>query len=272
MTEWFHGFVQANGLNISYHRTGGSDKPVIILLHGVMDNGLGWIPVARDLQEQFDVIMTDARGHGHTGGSLDNLSYQLLAADVAAFIQALDLEKPYLFGHSMGAMTAAMATANYPELVRAIVLEDPPFTDAAPVQAGGEPTEAPMLQFFQGILALRDLPPEQRLVVARQYNPLWDEVELAPWVESKIEFNLEIFQYLERVVPWREMLPRISCPILLVTGDPEAHAIVTPQIAQEAAHLWQHGEIIQIKGAGHCIHRDRYAETMPQIQAFLSRV
>lgn len=121
-------------------------------------------------------------------------------------------------------------------------------------------------------LALRDLSPEQRLSVARQYNPLWDEVELAPWVQSKIEFNPEVFQHLERVVPWREILPHIICPILLVTGDPKAHAIVTPQIAQEASRLWQQGEVIQILGAGHCVHRDRYAETMPLIQSFLSRV
>jgi pimeloyl-ACP methyl ester carboxylesterase len=59
---------------------------------------------------------------------------------------------------------------------------------------------------------------------------------------------------------------------LLVTGDPESHAIVTPEIAQQAARLWQNGEVVQVPGAGHSIHRDRYAETMAPIQAFLSRV
>ena len=73
-------------------------------------------------------------------------------------------------------------------------------------------------------------------------------------------------------MPWREILLRITCPTLLVTGDPASRAIVTPQAAQEALSLLPRGEVIQITGAGHCIHRDRYAETMPQIQAFLSRV
>lgn len=272
MAEWPDYYTQANDLNIHYYRTGGSGKPVLILLHGVMDDGLGWIPVARDLQEQFDIIMTDARGHGKTGGSLDTFSYQQLAADVAALIGALDLGQVYLFGHSMGAMTSALVAATYPELVRAVVLEDPPFMDAALAQAGNEQEEGRLLQFFQDILALRNLPADQRLGVARKYNPLWDEVELTPWVESKIAFNIEVFQHLERVMPWRELLPRITCPTLLVTGDPVARAIVTPQTAQEALSLLPHGEVIQITGAGHCIHRDRYAETMPQIQAFLSRV
>jgi len=272
MAGWPDHYAQANDLNIHYYRTGGSGKPALILLHGVMDDGLGWVPIARDLQEQFDIIMADARGHGKTGGSLDTFSYKQLAADVAALIGALDLGQVYLFGHSMGAMPSALVAATYPELVRAVVLEDPPFMNAAPVQAGDEQREAQMLKFFQSILELRNLPPEQRLAFARQYNPLWDEVELAPWVESKIAFNPAVFQRLERVMPWREILPRITCPALLVTGDPASRAIVTSHTAQEALSLMSRGEVIQIAGAGHCIHRDRYAETMPQIQAFLSRV
>lgn len=272
MPAWSEHYVQARDLTIHYYRTGGESLPTMMLLHGVMDDGLGWIPVARDFRERFDVLMPDARGHGKTGGSLEGFSYQRLADDVVALIGALGLETVYLFGHSMGAMTAAMVAANTSELVRAVVLEDPPFIDPMPAPTRAEEAIEQIQQFFQSILALKALPPEQRLVIARQYNPLWDEIELAPWVESKLEFNPDVFGHLERVIPWRDLLPRIRCPILLVTGDPEAHAIVTPQVAQEAARLWQQGKVIQIAGAGHCIHRDRYAETMPQIQSFLSQV
>ncbi len=98
MSEWTEGSIKANDLNIHYHRAGGTGKPPILLLHGAMDNGLCWTPVARDLQAHFDVIMPDARGHGLTGGSLENFSYTLLADDVAALIGALGLEKPALLG------------------------------------------------------------------------------------------------------------------------------------------------------------------------------
>ena len=111
MTEWPDKYIHANGIDIHYYRTGGANKPSIILLHGVMDSGQCWPRVAHNLQERFDVIMPDARGHGRTAGSLKGLSYNVLAADVAALIHALDLEKPYFFGHSMGAITAATAAA-----------------------------------------------------------------------------------------------------------------------------------------------------------------
>lgn len=111
MSEWSEGFIQANDLNIHYHRTGGTGKPPLILLHGVMDNGLCWTPVARDLQANFDVIMPDAREHGLSGGTLENFSYTQLVGDVVALINALSLEKPSLFGHSMGAMISLAVAA-----------------------------------------------------------------------------------------------------------------------------------------------------------------
>ena len=72
-------------------------------------------------------------------------------------------------------------------------------------------------------------------------------------------------------VRWREIMARIQCPILLITGDPELGAIVTPEVAQEAVQLWKNGEGVHISGAGHNIHRDRYNETMAVARAFLSR-
>ena len=272
MSNWSEGFIKANDLNIHYHRTGEAGNPPLILLHGVMDNGLCWTPVARDLQAQFDVIMPDARGHGKTGGSLENFSYTQLADDVMALIGALGLEKPVLYGHSMGAMTAVAVAATYPDVVRALVLEDPPFMGEASHISDGNMPSPEMLQAFQEILSLRTMSTEERLDAARRINPNWEEVELGPWADSKAEFDPGIFQHLQVTFPWREQLQTITCAILLVTGDPAAGAIVTPQAAREAASLWHQGEIIYIQGAGHCIHRDRYAETMPQIQNFLSRI
>jgi pimeloyl-ACP methyl ester carboxylesterase len=105
-------------------------------------------------------------------------------------------------------------------------------------------------------------------------NPNWAEEEVIPWADSKAEVQTDV---LERggapgSYPWREIIARIQCPILLITGDPELGAIVTPEAAQEAAQLWKNGEVVHISGAGHNIRRDRYDETMAAVRAFLSRV
>ena len=131
MTAWSKGDIQANGITIHYYRTDGNNKPPILLLHGITDSGLCWSRVAHELEGSYDIVMTDARGHGHSGGSATGFSIALLADDAAAVIRALNLEKPYVLGHSMGAMTAATVAATYPDLVRAIVLEDPPLRDTS---------------------------------------------------------------------------------------------------------------------------------------------
>src|SRR5689334_11621176 len=141
MTEWKEGQINANGITIHYYRSGGDKKPSILLLHGITDSGQCWPRVAVDLEGSYDTIMTDARGHGHSGASAD-FSIALLADDAAAVIRALGLEKPYVWGHSMGAITAATLAAAYPGLVRAVVLEDPPLRDEPRFQ------ETPDKEFF----------------------------------------------------------------------------------------------------------------------------
>ena len=281
MSVWSQGDVQANGITIHYYRAGGDNKPSILLLHGITDSGLCWPRVAHDLEGSYDVITTDARGHGHSGASAAAFSISLLADDAAAVIRALALEKPYVWGHSMGAITAATLAAAYPDLVRAVVLEDPPLRDeplfqTAPdkelFQTGGEQQE----QFgWQWLLELRALPREERIARGFALNPNWAKEEIIPWADSKAELNIDILEpalaAVANAAPWREVISRIECPILLVTGDPELHAIVTPEIARQAAQLWKHGELLHIRGAGHNIHRDRYNETMTEVRAFLNR-
>src|SRR5205807_8111357 len=71
MTALSEDNVQANGITIHYYCTGGDNKPSILLLHGITDSGQCWPRVAHDLESSYDVIMTDARGHGHSGTSAD---------------------------------------------------------------------------------------------------------------------------------------------------------------------------------------------------------
>jgi pimeloyl-ACP methyl ester carboxylesterase len=270
MTEWLEGDVYANGINIHYHRSDGSNKPSILLLHGFTDNGLCWSRVAHDLEDSYDVIMTDARGHGHSGGIATGFSTTILADDAAAVIRALGLEKPYLFGHSMGARTAATVAANYPDLVRAVVLEDPPLIDRPAAQTNeGQQGR----QRWQWVFDLKALPREERIARGFTMNPNWAEEEIIPWADSKAEVHPDLLKRGAAIgsYPWREIIARIECPILLITGDPELGAIVTPEAAQEATQLWKNGEVVHISGAGHNIRRDRYDETMAAVRAFLNR-
>src|SRR5688500_10697139 len=63
--SWSDGFVYANGIRIHYyHATPAAGKPVIVMVHGVTDNGLCWTTLTWKLQENYDIYMLDTRGHG----------------------------------------------------------------------------------------------------------------------------------------------------------------------------------------------------------------
>lgn len=263
MTGWSENTVRANNITIHYNRTsitGDASKPSMLLLHGVTDNGLCWTRVARHLEDSYDVIMPDARGHGHSDGIATGFSVAILAEDVAQLIQALKLNRPYLYGHSMGAITAAAVAATYPDLVRAVILEDPPLIDR-------------LSSDWSWVAQLKALTWEERVAHCSAENPGWVREEITNWADSKGEVQLDVTQHIDTLdsAPWREFMKRIQCPILLITADTQKGALVTPETARAAVQLWKQGEVRYIMGAGHSIHRDRFDETMATVDNFLQR-
>ena len=125
MQAWDSGEVVTQGTRLHYYRTGG-EKPPIVLLHGFSDDGLCWTPVAELLSADYDVLMIDARGHGKSEAPDEGYDQDTMAAEAAGVIEALDLKKPAILGHSMGAATALTLASLRPDLPEAILLEDPP--------------------------------------------------------------------------------------------------------------------------------------------------
>jgi pimeloyl-ACP methyl ester carboxylesterase len=114
-------FVGVNGLNM-YFQEYGSGQPLILLHGGTVSSNM-WQPFLPPFVSHFRVMAPDSRGHGKTNNPNDEqLSYHLMADDVAAFIQTLNLEKPLVFGYSDGGQIALEIGARYPGLTGAIVL------------------------------------------------------------------------------------------------------------------------------------------------------
>lgn len=116
-----HGrFVQANGLNI-YYEEYGNGQP-LILLHGGTETSQVWGPYLSSLVPYFRVIAPDSRAHGRSNNPKGELSYQLMADDIVALIQALNLTQPLVFGYSDGGQIALEIGMRYPHLTAAFVV------------------------------------------------------------------------------------------------------------------------------------------------------
>ena len=89
--------MEVNGVNLRYHRTEG-EKPPLVLLHGFTDNGLCWTRIVKELQEDFDIIMPDSRGHGKSFTEQLDYSLEIASEDIVELIKYLKLEKPIIMG------------------------------------------------------------------------------------------------------------------------------------------------------------------------------
>jgi pimeloyl-ACP methyl ester carboxylesterase len=266
MENWFSGDIIANGINIHYHRTGG-DKSAVLIAHGVTDNGITWRRIAGALQQDYDVIMYDQRGHGFSDAPQSGYTFEVHAEDMAGLIAALGLKRPHIISHSGGAAAAAILAATYSDLPASLVLEDPPWGNG---WGGWDAMTAGIKEWF---LSLGPMTRKDLITACREENPGWREEEIALWVDSKLQVNPNVVQTFDQPAPlWRNTVRQITCPLLLIVGDPERGAVTTSEDIQEIATIWHRGQSVHIAGAGHVVHHDCFEEFVATVKSFLADV
>ncbi|QEE27572.1 alpha/beta hydrolase [Terriglobus albidus] len=113
------GLVAHEGARIWYCRLG-SGSPVI-LLHGGLGHSGNWgYQVPFLLEHGFQVVLIDSRGQGRSTRDQRPYSYDLMASDVVAVMDALQIEKAALVGWSDGACTAMLLAAANPARVSGV--------------------------------------------------------------------------------------------------------------------------------------------------------
>jgi pimeloyl-ACP methyl ester carboxylesterase len=113
-------YAEVNGINL-YYETHGSGRP-LVLLHGGLGSGEMFGPTLPTLAENHRVIAPDLQGHGRTADIDRPLDVKLMADDIAALIRHLELDRPDIFGYSLGGGVALFTARKYPELVRKLVV------------------------------------------------------------------------------------------------------------------------------------------------------
>ena len=113
------GYVENDGARIWYAAYG-SGAPVI-LLHGGMGNSNNWgYQVPALLQNGYQAIVIDSRGHGRSTRDSQPYSYELMASDVAAVMDAVNIKKAVIVGWSDGACTGLVFAAKDPARIAGV--------------------------------------------------------------------------------------------------------------------------------------------------------
>jgi 3-oxoadipate enol-lactonase len=112
--------VQANGIEINYE-VQGEGEPIVLIPYLAADQACYAFQVA-DYANHFTCYSVDLRGAGLSGKPEGEYTTELLADDVAAFMQAAGVGRAHIFGVSLGASVGTWLAAKYPERVRSLSL------------------------------------------------------------------------------------------------------------------------------------------------------
>lgn len=104
-----------------------SSSPPLVLIHGLFGCGTNWHSLAtRQLQimaENRRILVPDLRNHGQSSHH-GTMTYEAMAADLAALLDQLGIAQVDLVGHSLGGKAAMVLALQWPQRVRTLVVED----------------------------------------------------------------------------------------------------------------------------------------------------
>lgn len=289
---WSDGFVYVNGVRIHYYQAvPAPGKPVIVMVHGVTDNGLCWADVSLQLQEAYDIYMLDARAHGLSDPFTPTDDGETQVKDVVGFVKAMNFEKPILMGHSMGAATVMRVGAEYPDLANAVIMLDPglprkiSMEQPAPGSRQGVPPSVQQREAEPDPLAFRMFADPETLVNQNNYsfddlvakgrkeNPKWSDDDVKYWALSKKQYHGPYYdatwQAMHGTIRTEGVLAAIAVKSLILKADtsPEGR-----QANEEAVEGMERVKLVHIEGAGHNLHHDELNQTIKEIDMFLSNL
>jgi N-formylmaleamate deformylase len=255
--------IAANGVRQHYLRYGGSG-PSLILIPGITSPAATWGFVAERLGRSFDTFVLDVRGRGlsETGPSLD-YSLDAYAKDVVEFAAALELDRPMLLGHSMGARITIRAGRQYGPAFGRLLLIDPPVSG---------PGRRPYPKGVGGYIdAVRAAKLGQGLEAARAGNPTWSDEQIrlrAEWLHTCDETAVSQTHRNFHEEDVHGDLPKVSNPMLLVVAG--KGGVITDADIAEIRSLAPTIVIKRVDNASHMIPWDDYEGFFSSIEDFLT--
>jgi pimeloyl-ACP methyl ester carboxylesterase len=257
--------VRGRPAHLAWYRTDEAAAEVAFL-HGFSDSARCWEPLIAAMPG-LRALAIDARGHGESELPEEPLRYAAQRDDAALVLSSQPANGGVVVvGHSMGAMSAAYLAASRPDLVRAVVLEDPPT--GTPGDQGDESWSVP--DWLADLRAV-DLP--ARIARARSEDPGWPDDELEPWAVSKAQVNPQLFELpFQEAAPLTDLLAAITCPVLLIHGDTERGSLISTEYAERCAQAAA-GEFraAHIANAGHSVRRDNRPQYIKELTTFLDQ-
>lgn len=256
------------------------DGPPLIFLHATGFTPWLWHPLARELASSYRIIAPYFCEHRPLDPQSGGLGWATLAADTVRLSAALRLHKPYLLGHSMGATVHLIAHTLYRLQATGMILIEPIVLPRelyqGPMSVDQHPLAAKAIRrtnFWQ------DHDEAMDHLRSRTLFMKWDEEMLELYIRHGMtgaasgglqlacspQHEAALFMGGRQLDPW-PLLPRASCPVLLVEGESsETRNLIDLRRIQT---LIPDCTLRSVEEAGHLIPMERPREVTRIIRDF----
>ncbi|MED4207448.1 alpha/beta hydrolase [Neobacillus mesonae] len=220
--------IELNGLTYQYRECGEPSAPPLVALHALGKSAESWDLVAASLGEKYRVLALDQRGHGGSART-STYSFELMCDDLLSFVNALNLDRFTLIGHSMGGTVSYLFAETFPSRIERLIVEDtpPPFPN--------KPIEIP----------------------SKPSDPLPFDWPVVPSI---------LHQLNEPNPNWWERLTDIIMPTLIIGGG-SSH--IPQNKLLEVSKLIPTCDFVTIENAGHHVHEDNLSAFLTAVKSFL---
>jgi non-heme chloroperoxidase len=256
-----------NDLRLEYVERGNADGLPVIFLHGVTDSWGAFEGVLGRLPDHIHAIALSQRGHGNSSRPASGYRLPDFAADVVRVLDALEIPRAVVVGHSMGSLVAQQFAISYPERTLGAVLmgSAPNVRDCEVLQsyareevAGlADPIDPAFAREFQVSTIAR--PVEDGLIDACVLESL--KVPARVWREAFAGFiNMN----------FTEALRSLRVPVLVASGDRDAFFPL--EHALRLHHAIPGSQLLVYQGGGHAFHWEEPETFVRDLVRFLNSV
>lgn len=258
--------VNIPGVSLAYTDQG-AGRP-LLLVHGFPLNRQMWAPQVEGLADIARVLAPDLRGHGASSAVSGVYPMELLANDLAVFLDGLEIDEPVvLCGLSMGGYVAFAFYRYFPERVAGLVLAatrakaDPPEGRANRWKLAEKARTEGIQPIVEGMLPKMLAP-----ATYRDNRPVVEQAR-AIMQQTALEGVVGALLGMRGRVDSTALLAEIDKPVLVIHGA--ADQIVPPEEAQAMQEAIPGARLELIPNAGHLLNLERPALFNGALRAFL---
>lgn len=256
-----------NGITLPYVEQGRAGGTPVLLLHGYTDSWRSFEHVLPHLPASLHVFALTQRGHGDATRPATGYHPRDFAADVAAFMDAHQLQRAVIVGHSMGSYIAQQFALSYPERTRGLVLA------ASFVRLRGNPGVQEL--WDTGVSKLTD-PPDPGFVREFQRSTIAQPLPsgaLETYVRESLKVPARVWRAALAGLLETDLsgeLSRLQTPTLILWGDRDSFFLRPEQEALAAAI--KGARLVIYPGAGHALHWEEPARFAAEVTAFVEKL